>query len=143
MFLKGKQMSLEQRARILQIAVSSTCGVRELVHLLRSKTSNVISLLRIMTEEQLIEMQPAKNTKKGKPKTCVKATSLGFEFLQDYKKLKNKPLKARKQDLNHATKDALNTLKIEENGLSPFNVFMELNAIASNIKNSSKTHRPV
>jgi predicted transcriptional regulator len=136
-------MSLEQRARIIEITTSSNCGVREIVHLLKMKTSNVISLLRKMDEEQLIKIQFAQSQKKGRPKKYVKTTSLGYEFLDSYKKLNINILRARKQDLNHAAKDAMYANQLIENGHSPFQVFMELNTIASNIKNSSENHQPV
>jgi predicted transcriptional regulator len=136
-------MSLEQRARIIEITASSNCGVREIVHLLKMKTSNVISLLRKMDEEQLIKIQFAQCQQKGRPKKCVITTSLGYEFLESYKKLNINILRARKQDLNHAAKDAMYANRLIENGHSPFQVFMELNMIASNIKNSSENHQPV
>lgn len=140
MFPKGKQMSLKQRANILEIATSSRCGVREIVHSLRNKTSNVISLLKKMTEEQLIEMRFAAGSKKGRPKKCVTATPLGYDFLDAYKKLNMKPLRARKQDLNHAAKDAMYASRLAERGHSPFQMFLELNMIASNIADSSETY---
>ena len=133
-------MSLEQRARILEITTSSPCGVREIVHLLKLKTSNVISLLRKMNEEQLIEIRFAADPKKGRPKKCITTAPLGCDFLEAYKKLNMKPLRARKQDLNHAAKDAMYASRLVESGHSPFQVFMELNMIARNIKNSSETH---
>ena len=136
-------MSLEQRAKILEIAASSPCGVREIVHLLKLKTSNVISLLRKMQEEQLIEIKSVSTSKKGRPKKSFTITSLGCEFLDAYKKLEGKPLRARKQDLQHAAKDALYTVRLVENGHLPFQVFLELNMIASNIKNSSEVNRSI
>jgi DNA-binding PadR family transcriptional regulator len=142
-FQKGNKMSLEQRAKILEITAVSPCGVREIVHLLKLKTSNVISLLRKMGEEQLIDIQLANGPKKGRPKKCITSTSLGQEFLDAYKKLNLKPLRARKQDLNHAAKDALYASRLVEGGHSPFQIFMELNIIASNIKNSSETHQSI
>jgi DNA-binding PadR family transcriptional regulator len=136
-------MSLEQRAQILEITISSPCGVRDIIHLLKQKTSNVISLLRKMKDEQLIEIKSLEASKKGRPKKCITATSLGCEFLDDYKKLSSKPLRAKKQDLDHAAKDALYAMRLVENGHSPFQVFLELNMIASNIKNSAKTHQAI
>jgi DNA-binding PadR family transcriptional regulator len=133
-------MSLEHRARILEITKSSSRGVREIVHLLKLKTSNVISLLKKMDQEQLIETRYATTQRKGRPKKCIIITALGSEFLDTYKKLNIKPLRARKQDLNRAAKDAMYASRLVENGHSPFEVFMELNMIANNIKNSSETH---
>jgi predicted transcriptional regulator len=130
-------MSLEQRARILQAVTSRVCGVRDLVQLLKLKSSNLISLLRQMEEEKLIEVQFAKGAKKGRPKKRITASSLGYDFLDSYKKLNLKRLTARKADLDHAVKDALYACRLAEKGHSTFQVFMELNTIASNIKNSS------
>lgn len=93
-----------------------------------------------MDEEQLIKIQFAASKKKGRPKKYFIPTSLGYEFLDAYKKLNINILRARKQDLNHAAKDAMYANRLVENGHSPFQVFMELNMIASNIKNSSENH---
>jgi DNA-binding PadR family transcriptional regulator len=136
-------MSLEQRAKILEITTSSTCGVRDIIQMLKMKTSNIISLLKKMEEEQLITTQSAKNRKKGRPKKCIITTSLGHAFLETYKKLNLNILQSRKTDLNHAAKDAKYAKRLAETGHSPFQIFLELNTIASNIKNSSENHQPV
>jgi len=90
-----------------------------------------------MEEEKLIQVQFAKGPKKGRPKKCITASSLGYDFLDSYKKLNLKRLTARKADLDHAVKDAMYACRLAESGHSTFQVFMELNTIASNIKNSS------
>jgi len=136
-------MSLEQRAKILEITTSKTCGVRDIIQLLKMKTSHVTSLLKKMEEEQLITTQSAKNRKKGRPKKLIITTSLGHEFLETYKKLNLNILQSRKTDLNHAAKDAMYAKRLAETGHSPFQIFLELNTIASNIKNSSENHQPV
>jgi hypothetical protein len=48
-------------------------------------------------------------------------------------------LQARKEDLEHAVKDALYTQRLVDHGHSPFKLFLELNTIALNIKKSSET----
>ena len=135
-------MFFEQRARVLEIVTSASaqCGVRDIVYLMKMKSSNVITLLRKMQEEQLVEIRFAKGPKKGRPKKFIIPTSLGGDFLDAYKNLSLKPFRAREQDLNHAVKDAMYAIRLVDNGHSPFQVFMELNMIASNIKNSSKTY---
>jgi DNA-binding PadR family transcriptional regulator len=131
-------MSLEQRAKILQaITVSTECGVRDIVLMLRMKNSNVISLLRRMEQERLIDVQLAKGIKKGRPKKRVAVTLLGNDFLDSYRELNLKRLRSTKADLDRAVKDALYARRLADRGHSTFEVFMELNAIASNIKNSS------
>lgn len=134
-------MSLEQRVKILETVTEPFCGVRELVLLLKWRTSNVISLLKKMQDEQLISMESVATPKKGRPKKHIKVTQLGIEFLDAYKKLIGKALKAKRQDLDHAAKDAYYAKRLEQKGHSTFQVFMELNSIASNIKNSAQTHQ--
>lgn len=137
-------MSLDQRAQVLNIIVSAqprAHGVKELIQKLKWKTSRGIFLLRRMRDEGLIESQNnnARHPKRGRPKKIMKCTSLGYEFLETYKQLKMKPLRARREDLEHAVKDALYTERLISNGHSPFKLFIELNTIVSNIKISSET----
>jgi predicted ArsR family transcriptional regulator len=132
-------MSLDEKARILETAVSTTCGVRDLVQTLEWKTSKVISLLREMNREKLVDSQQVTHSGRGRPKKTIVCTPLGFEFLETYKKLKMQPLRARKEDLEHAVRDASYASRLVANGHSPFKIFMELNTIAHNIKVSSET----
>jgi len=136
-------MSLDQRAQILEAAVSTTCGVRDLVQVLEWKTSKVISLLREMNKERLIDLQQVTYSRRGRPKKNIICTSLGFEFLETYRRLKMKPLRARKEDLEHAVKDASYASRLVAYGHSPFQIFMELNTIARNIKVSSQTSETI
>jgi len=131
-------MSLDQRAQILTNIASTSYGVRDLAQALKWKTSNVVSLLKKMNEEQLIKLQQVPHSKRGRPKKSITCTPLGFEFIATYKKLKMTPLKARKKDLERAAKDAAYTSRLVANGHSPFKIFMELNMIARNIKVSSE-----
>jgi hypothetical protein len=131
-------MSLDQRAQVLETVVSDPCGVREVIQKLRWKPSRVISLLEMMKEERLIKLQCVRTRKRGRPKKNMTHTSLGSEFLETYRRLKMKPLRSRKEDLEHAVKDALYVKRLVAHGHSPFKLFMELNTIANNIKVSSE-----
>jgi DNA-binding PadR family transcriptional regulator len=136
-------MSLEQKSQILQVAASGTCGIRDLANKLRWKTSTIVSLTKKMNEEKLIEFQALKHTGLGRPKKNIAGTPLGMEFLKNYAKLTMTPLKATKADFEHATRDAAYTQRLVDNGHSPFELFMELNSIVRNIRNSSETHQTV
>lgn len=136
-------MSLDQRARVLEVAISTTCGVRDLVQALEWKTSKVVSLLREMYKEKLVDLQQVTYSRRGRPKKNIICTPLGFEFLETYRKLKMKPLRARKEDFERAVRDASYTSRLVAYGHSPFQLFMELNTIASNIKVSSETSETI
>ena len=132
-------MSLDQRAQMLNTVASAPYGIREIIQKLKWRNSRVISLLEKMKEERLIELQSTRTHKRGRPQKNITCTPLGFEFLETYRRLKVKPLRARKEDLEHAVKDALYTERLVANSHSPFKLFMELNTIANNIKISSET----
>jgi DNA-binding MarR family transcriptional regulator len=136
-------MSLEQKSHILQLAASGTYGIRDLAHRLKWKTSTIVLLTKKMNEEKLTEFQAFKHTSRGRPKKSIVCTPLGSEFLKNYRKLMMTPLKATKADFEHATRDAAYTQRLVENGHSPFELFMELNSIVRNIRNSSETHQTV
>jgi DNA-binding MarR family transcriptional regulator len=136
-------MSLDQRAQILTTITSATYGVRDLAQTLKWKTANVVSLLKKMNEEQLIKFQQVPHSERGRPKKNITCTPLGFAFLATYNKLKMTPLKARKQDLERAAKDAAYASRLVTNGHFPFQIFMELNMIARNITVSSETSETV
>ncbi len=136
-------MSLEQKSQILQIAASGACGIRDLTHKLRWKTSTIVSLTKKMNEEKLIKFQAVKHPSRGRPKKGIACTPLGLDFLNTFRKLKMTPLKATKADLEHAARDASYTQRLVENGHAPFELFMELNSIVRNIRNSSETHQTV
>jgi len=130
---------------MLNVVAPTEHGVRELIQKLRWKPSRVISLLEQMKDEGLIELQKnsARNSRRGRPKKIMMCTSLGFEFLEAYRGLRMKPLRARREDLEHAVEDALYTERLVANGHSPFKLFMELNTIAHNIKISSEASRAI
>ena len=138
-------MSVDEKAQMLNVVAPTEHGVRELIQKLRWKPSRVISLLEQMKDEGLIELQKnsARNSRRGRPKKIMMCTSLGFEFLEAYRGLRMKPLRARREDLEHAVEDALYTERLVANGHSPFKLFMELNTIAHNIKISSEASRAI
>jgi predicted transcriptional regulator len=138
-FPKGNKMSLELKTQVVEIVTSKPCGIRDVIKALNCRTSKAIALLREMEDERLIVMRQETASKRGRPKKIITCTPLGFEFLEAYKKVRMKPLRARKEDLEHAVKDAFYVDRLVARGLSPFRLFMELNVIASNIEESSET----
>ena len=136
-------MSLDEKAQILETISSSSYGVRDLIRELACRASRVISLLKEMEQEQLIEFQSTTQSKRGRPRKNAVCTGLGLEFLEAHKRLQMKPVRARKEDLDRAVKDALYAQRLVANGHSPFKLFIELNEIARNIKISSEASETV
>ena len=131
-------MSMYRRAQLLEIAASASCGVREIIRRLRWKHSIVISLLKKMVDEGLIEIRRVKVSRRGRPKNLIVCTPLGLDFLETYRRLRMKPLRARREDIKRAVKDALYAERLVARGHSPFKLFLELNMIVHNIEVSSE-----
>lgn len=123
---------------MLAVVISGSYGVREAIQKLRWQPSLVISLLKRMREEGLVKLECVRAHKRGRPKNIIVITSLGFEFLETYRRLEMKTLRARKQDLERAVEDALYTERLVAYGHSPFKLFIELNTFAHNVKVSSE-----
>jgi hypothetical protein len=133
-------LSLDQRAKILEAATSNSYGVKEIIQKVQgTRASNIVSLVKDMRQERLVQVQQVPRSGPGRPKMKIIPTSLGYEFLETFRRLKAKPLRSRQSDLERAKRDAAYTERLVENGHSPFQLFMELNAIAYNIKVSEAT----
>jgi DNA-binding PadR family transcriptional regulator len=137
-------MFMDQRARVLETVLPGERGIREVIKELGWAPSRIVDLFRKMEDEGLIiwmensDMRSSMRARRGRPKKIMMCTSLGIEFLETYEKLEMKPLRARKEDLEQATRDAQYTERLVTAGHSPFQLFMELNDIVSNIKISSE-----
>ncbi len=136
-------MFLDQRAQVLEVVASASCGVRDVIRRLRWKASRVVSLLETMEGERLIELHLVASLGRGRPKKKIVCTSLGSEFLESYRQVMAKPLRARRADLEHAARDALYVERLVAAGHSPFGLFMELNEVVHNINESSEASAAV
>ncbi|MGQ9625219.1 MAG: hypothetical protein ACUVXA_19545 [Candidatus Jordarchaeum sp.] len=135
-------MSLDDRAKLLETILENSLGIRELIKKLRWNPSRVTQLLNRMSEEGLLELKPVKNDTRGRPKKTVVLTILGLDFLETHRELRAKPLRARKEDFEHAVKDALYAERLAAKGQSLFRLFLELNQIVHNIRSSSEASQP-
>lgn len=130
-------MLLDEPARVLELVSVESYGVREVIHRLKWKASRVVSLLTVMEGEGLLELRFVA-TSRGRPKKTVVPTSLGLEFLEAYRRLEAKPLRARRTDLERAKQDALYVERLVAAGHSSFKLFMELNMIVRSVGESGK-----
>lgn len=141
-YQKGNKMSLDDRAKLLETVAQTPRGVRELIKKLGWSPSRVTHLLDMMRGEGLIESKLVRNESRGRPKKTVIPTPLGLDFLETHRKLRVKPLRARREDFEHAVRDALYAERLTAKGRSPFELFLELNRIVHNIKCSPENSRP-
>lgn len=127
---------LDERAAVLQTISPDSRGVRELVKKLRWKTTRVVSLLKTMEKEGLIDFSKSSNSRRGRPKKIVAPTVLGNEFLETFQQCQRKVVQMNYNDVKSAVYQALLAKKLEELNISPYQRFMELNTLALKIRTS-------
>lgn len=127
---------LDERAAVLQTISPDPRGVRELVKKLRWKTTRVISLLKTMEKEGLIDFSKSSNSHRGRPKKIVAPTVLGNEFLETFQQCQRKVVQMNYNDVKSAVHQALLVKRLEEFNISPYQRFMELNTLAFKIRTS-------
>jgi len=127
---------LDEKAAVLKTIHANPCGIRELVEKLHWKPERVISLLKTMQEEGLIEFLGNHTPNRGRPKKLVVASTLGAEFLETSEECQKKAIQINHNDIKSAVYQANLAKKLEEYHVSLFQRFWELNSIALKIRNS-------
>ncbi len=129
---------LDERATILQTISDQAYGVNDLIRKLRFRSEKVVSLLRVMEREGLIDFIARANnsTVKGRPKKIPIVTALGQEMIKDYVKCKRNIIQINDNDIKSSIHQISLRRALEEKNASPYRRFFELNEIAFRIKNS-------
>jgi len=127
---------LDEKATILNVIRPNPCGVRELVERLCWKTERVISLLKTMENEGLIEFHENITSNRGRPKKLIVTSILGGEFLDTFEKCRGKAIQINHNDIKSAVHQANLAKKLEKYLVSPFQRFWELNSIALKVRDS-------
>jgi len=127
---------LDDRAAIIKVINANPYGVRELVEKLHWKAERVISLLKTMQEQGLIEFHENITPNRGRPKKLIVASTLGSEFLETFERCQRKAIQINPNDIKSAIYQADLAKKLEGYHVSPFQRFWELTSIALRVRNS-------
>ena len=128
---------LDERVAILQVINPNPCGVTELVKRLRWKPKRVISLLRAMEREGLIDfLETAHSRKVGRPPKVATVTMLGNELLNAFLECKKKIIQINENDIKSAIYQASLCERLIEHNISPYQRFFELSNLALRIRSS-------
>lgn len=129
-------MSLS-KVEVLKAAKTQPIGIRALAKELRRRPETVISLVKEMEEQGLLEREMEKRGIRGKPRHLIKSTVLGEDYLASYEALELKPLRSRRADLVRAIRDAEYAERLVARGLSPFHLLLELNSLVATNKGNT------
>jgi len=122
-------MSIEAKAQTLAAVKREQLGVRELSRIMQTRTQTIVSLIKRMNAEGLVEVKPEKTHMKGRPRLIISATALGDDYLDTYHRLLSKPLRSSRNDLLKANRDAEYVNRLVTRGKKPYDAFLELNRL--------------
>jgi DNA-binding MarR family transcriptional regulator len=133
---------LGERVAILRIISNKTCCVSDLIRELRVRNEKVVSLLRTMEKEGLVDFPKNNNyarnnlTLKGRPKKIAVITPLGQKLLEDYVKCERNTIQINANDIQSSIHQVSLRKSLEERNIPLYERFLELNEIVHSIKNS-------
>ena len=130
-------MSIEIRAQLLDTIRKERLGIREIAKRFRKRPQAIISLIKEMENEGLLETYSDETRSRGRPKKMLKQTVLGEDYLETFRRLKLKTLRANKNDLLKAKKDAEYVNRLIVRGKNPYQTFTELNDLVRASRDSA------
>ena len=104
-------------------------GVRELSRVMRKRIQVVVSMIKRMETEGLVEVTLERGDGRGRPARLISSTVLGEDYLEAFHRLKRMPLMSSRNDLLTAKADAETVNRLIARGRDPYRAFMELNRI--------------
>jgi DNA-binding PadR family transcriptional regulator len=130
-------MSIEIRAQLLDTIRKERLGIRETAKRFRKRPQAIISLIKEMENEGLLETYSDETRSRGRPKKMLKQTALGEDYLETFRRLKLKTLRANRNDLLKAKKDAEYVNRLIVRGKNPYQAFTELNDLVRASRDSA------
>lgn len=130
-------MSIEIRAQLLDTIRKERLGIREIAKRFRKRPQAIISLIKEMENEGLLETYSDETRSRGRPKKMLKQTALGEDYLETFRRLKLKTLRANRNDLLKAKKDAEYVNRLIVRGKNPYQAFTELNDLVRASRDSA------
>src|SRR2546428_796568 len=121
-------------AALLRHSLSGPSGVQQMATKLRLGPSTLIGLMAKLEDEGLLEVFELSTGNAGRPKKGMRVTALGMEYLRAYESLSLKSLRSRRADLRRAAEDGAYARRLAERGTSPYDLFLELNALAKDAR---------
>ena len=132
-------LQVDQAASILMHCSTTPLSVSELAATVRGNHEHTISLVRELEQRHLLQSSTVKTDNRGRPRQLLQTTILGERYLRDYRSLANLRLFSNDNDIKKAVLHADLAAKLDEQNISPFARFQELNELARNIARTAQT----
>ncbi|MDV3278458.1 MAG: hypothetical protein LYZ69_08350 [Nitrososphaerales archaeon] len=129
--------NLASTAALLRLFSTPRAGVARAARDLHVGPSKLTRMVAEVHEQGLLDIDTVRTRRAGRPKKLIRATPLGIEYLDAYEALRLKTLKSRRSDLRMAVANATYATRLAARGVSPYKLFLELNALAEHPRGPS------
>ncbi len=130
----------ERAAAVLSRCSQTALSVSQLASEVGGNHQNVIELLRELESRGLLSRLSEKRGR-GRPQHLLRTTPIGEQFLQQYDRLLHLRLRSNENDIKKALHQADLARRLEEQRVSPYALFQEVNELARNISGTAQAYR--
>ena len=130
---------MDRAASILVYCSQAPLSVSELSRKVKGNHEKTIRLIRDLKERHLLQSSIAKKRARGRPNQMLRTTVLGEQYVREYRQLADLRLFSNDNDIKKALHQTDLAAKLDEQKISPYVRFQEINELARNIRRTAKT----
>jgi predicted ArsR family transcriptional regulator len=130
---------MDRAASILGYCSEAPLSVSELSAKVKGNHEKTILLIRDLKERHLLQSYIAKRRVRGRPNQMLRTTILGEQYVREYRQLADLRLFSNDNDIKKALHQADLAAKLDEQKISPYARFQEINELARNIARTAQT----
>jgi len=130
----------ELAATALSLCIESALSVSQLSGKMGGNHGKLIDLVRELQVRGLLTRR-TDSRGRGRPRSLLRTTPLGEQFVEEYDRLLNLRLHCNDNDIKKALHQADLARRLLEKQISPYARFQEVNELARNIASTAQTSR--
>lgn len=130
----------ELSATALSLCIESALSVSQLSGKMGGNHGKLIDLVRELQVRGLL-IRRTDSRGRGRPRSLLRTTALGEQFVEEYDRLLNLRLHCNDNDIKKALHQADLARRLLEKQVSPYARFQEVNELARNIASTAQTSR--
>jgi len=130
----------ELAATALSLCMGSVLSVSQLCGKIGGNHGKVIDLVKDLQVRGLLTKR-TDSRGRGRPRSLLRTTALGEQFVEEYDRLLNLRLHCNDNDIQKALHQADLARRLLEQQVDPYTRFQEVNELARNIASTAQTSR--
>jgi len=131
---------LEPASRVLSLCNENALSVSQLSSKIGGNHARLIELARELQARALLNRTKVSRGR-GRPRSLLRTTALGEQFVEEYDRLLNLRLHCNDNDIKKGLRQADLARRLLEQHVDPYARFQEVNELATNIARTAQTSR--